>query len=70
MTEKQIRTLTYKIEDINARYDTEYDLTKFIRMTRKMNVLGEKEGVPYNLIFEEIEIIADTLRGKEEEFTF
>jgi len=70
MTEQEIRNLTYKIEDMNARYDVEYDLTKFIRMTRKMNILSKDDVVPFKLVFEEIEIISDNLKEKEKEFTF
>ena len=70
MTKNQLKTLTYKIEDMNARYDVEYDLTKFIRMTRKMNVLDDDEEVTFELVFEEINIIVRNLKDKDEEFTF
>lgn len=66
----QTKTLIYKIEDLNSRYDVEYDLPRFIRMTRKMNIIPDEEIVPFNLIFTEIEYIEDTLKAKQDEYTF
>ena len=70
ITPEQEKKLRFKIDEMNAKYFTEYVYLKVVQITQRVNMIANTQDVTYKDVLSELNMIEDQLKDDEIENTW